>query len=146
MEGDSVTLQIDTEIQTDSVITWRFGSESRPIATIISGAVSFSSSDGPGGRFRDRLKLDSKTGTLTITDTRTTDSGLYQFSGEKIYSFNVSVNDCVQCCGFTEAVIQLALSVLVGLATVTILVYDITSRKVEQSKAKQTSSSKPQTS
>uniref|UniRef100_A0A8C1LJ59 Ig-like domain-containing protein n=1 Tax=Cyprinus carpio TaxID=7962 RepID=A0A8C1LJ59_CYPCA len=92
MEGDSVTLQIDTEIQTDSVITWRFGSESRPIATIISGAVSFSSSDGPGGRFRDRLKLDSKTGTLTITDTRTTDSGLYQFSGEKIYSFNVSVN------------------------------------------------------
>uniref|UniRef100_A0A8C1YA23 Ig-like domain-containing protein n=1 Tax=Cyprinus carpio TaxID=7962 RepID=A0A8C1YA23_CYPCA len=38
-----------------------------------------------------------------------------------------SNNKAVHCCGFIEAVIRLVLSVLVGVATVIILVYDITS-------------------
>ncbi|XP_051978008.1 hepatocyte cell adhesion molecule-like isoform X1 [Xyrauchen texanus] len=36
--------------------------------------------------------------------------------------------DCVHCCAFTEAVIRLVLSALVGVASVAVLVYDITSR------------------
>ncbi|XP_051551244.1 CD48 antigen-like isoform X2 [Myxocyprinus asiaticus] len=38
-------------------------------------------------------------------------------------------SDCVHCCGFTEAVIRLVLSVLVGVAAVAVLVYDIISRR-----------------
>nr|XP_055073163.1 SLAM family member 5 isoform X1 [Misgurnus anguillicaudatus] len=41
-------------------------------------------------------------------------------------------SDCVCCCGTTEAVIQLVISVLVGVATVVVLVYDIMSRRAEQ--------------
>ncbi|XP_051978347.1 uncharacterized protein LOC127640013 [Xyrauchen texanus] len=37
--------------------------------------------------------------------------------------------DCVHCCAFTEAVIRLVLSALVGVASVAVLVYDITSRR-----------------
>ncbi|KAL0161164.1 hypothetical protein M9458_044889, partial [Cirrhinus mrigala] len=47
-------------------------------------------------RFRDRLKLDHKTGSLTITYIRTTDSGMYklQINSSRIgitKSFNVTV-------------------------------------------------------
>ncbi|XDV23228.1 hypothetical protein PO909_027905, partial [Leuciscus waleckii] len=38
----------------------------------------------------------------------------------------------VQCCGFTEAVIRLVISALVGVATVAVLVYDIRSTKMNQ--------------
>ncbi|XP_016295760.1 transmembrane and immunoglobulin domain-containing protein 1-like [Sinocyclocheilus anshuiensis] len=37
----------------------------------------------------------------------------------------------VHCCGFTEAVIRLVISAVVGVATVAIVVYDIRSRRAE---------------
>ncbi|KAI2644427.1 Junctional adhesion molecule-like [Labeo rohita] len=74
-EGDSVTLHTDTEIQSNDLIQWMFGNT--VIAKIDKAAQPFHTYDGPDGRFRDRLKLDHQTGSLTITNTRTTDSGLY---------------------------------------------------------------------
>jgi len=40
--------------------------------------------------------------------------------------------DSVQCCGFTEAVIRLVISALVGVATVAVLIYDIRSNKMNE--------------
>ncbi|XP_050959681.1 uncharacterized protein LOC127161083 [Labeo rohita] len=96
MEGDSVTLETGvTEIQTRDLITWTFGHPETHIAQIIKEDGIFSVSDGPDGRFRDRLKLDHQTGSLTITNTRTTHSGLYTLNikstKQTIYRFNVSV-------------------------------------------------------
>ncbi|XP_067253074.1 uncharacterized protein [Chanodichthys erythropterus] len=78
MEGDSVTLQTDlTEIQTDDVIEWKFGNTR--IAKINRELDEISTYDDVlDERFRDRLKLDHQTGSLTITNTRNTDSGLYE--------------------------------------------------------------------
>ncbi|XP_048038496.1 lachesin-like [Megalobrama amblycephala] len=235
MEGDSVTLNTDvTEVQKYMLIQWMFGSTR--IAEI--NRLTQSNSMYEDERFKDRLKLD-QTGSLTITNTRTTDSGLYRvtvISKETSYmSFNVkvyaplpipvissnssqcsssssssncslvcsavnvshvtlswykgnsllssiSVSDlsfslslpleveyqdkntysCVlnnpisnqtkhlditqlchtcagpaHCCGYTEAVIRLAGSALVGVATVAVLVYDIRSRRAYQKRREQ---------
>uniref|UniRef100_A0A8C1YWZ9 Ig-like domain-containing protein n=1 Tax=Cyprinus carpio TaxID=7962 RepID=A0A8C1YWZ9_CYPCA len=95
MEGDSITLISDlTGIQTDDIIKWRFGHNNFQIAKLSRASISLY--DGPDGIFRDRLQLDHQTGSLTITNTRPTDSGLYTvniISGSRgiIYIFNVTV-------------------------------------------------------
>ncbi|XP_067253052.1 CD48 antigen-like [Chanodichthys erythropterus] len=91
MEGDSVTLNTDlTEIHEDNDILWKYGAENSHIAKI-SKHIS-STSDG---RFRDRLKLDKQTGSLTITNITTEHAGVYklEITGEKLTSktFSVSV-------------------------------------------------------
>ncbi|XP_050960295.1 SLAM family member 5-like [Labeo rohita] len=95
MEGDSVTLQTNTEIQTEDWITWTFGLSKTRIAQISKMSERFSTYDVLGGRFRDRLKLDHQTGSLTITNTRSTHSGLYQATSRgttgTTYRFNVTV-------------------------------------------------------
>uniref|UniRef100_A0A671K7C7 Ig-like domain-containing protein n=1 Tax=Sinocyclocheilus anshuiensis TaxID=1608454 RepID=A0A671K7C7_9TELE len=95
MEGDSVTLESGlTEIQTADMMIWTFGHSETLIAEIIKDTGRFSTYEGPDGRFRNRLKLDHQTGSLIITNTRTTDSGLYQVinrSRKTTYSFNVTV-------------------------------------------------------
>ncbi|CAM4660812.1 unnamed protein product [Leuciscus chuanchicus] len=92
MEGDSVTLNSDTELKDDDVIEWRFGTYGPLIARINRELDEIFISDGTDGRFRDRLKVDNQTGSLTIMNTRITDSGLYEVTirGSKT-TFNVTV-------------------------------------------------------
>uniref|UniRef100_A0A8C2HNE9 Ig-like domain-containing protein n=1 Tax=Cyprinus carpio TaxID=7962 RepID=A0A8C2HNE9_CYPCA len=80
MDGESVTLHITvTEIKDINMIMWRFGQDKSLIAKISRAFSKFTVyDDGAGGRFRDRLQLDNQTGSLIITNTRTTDSGLYE--------------------------------------------------------------------
>ncbi|XP_043078848.1 uncharacterized protein LOC122327499 [Puntigrus tetrazona] len=97
VEGDPVTLNTYVETKEQEEIKWYF-SDIR-IAEI-SGDLSdictdVQCNDGTE-TFRDRLKLDHQTGSLTITDTRTTDSGLYELkiissSGFSEKTFNVTV-------------------------------------------------------
>ncbi|XDV22962.1 hypothetical protein PO909_027703 [Leuciscus waleckii] len=132
-EGDSVSLNSDlTEMKDDDVIQWKFGDENTLIAEINVTADRITVYDDVlDGRFRDRLKLDNQTGSLTITNTTTEHAGVYQLMylgrlSSKV--FRVSVYDSVHCYGPTEAVMRLVLSALVGVATVIIVVYEIISR------------------
>ncbi|KAI2643073.1 Transmembrane and immunoglobulin domain-containing protein 1 [Labeo rohita] len=204
MEGDSVTLNTDvTEMQRDDLIMWTFG---HILIAKINGKDK--KKEFYDERFRNRLKLD-QIGSLTFTNTRTTDSGFYKVTSSRtemplntfnltVYVLNVSdvtlswykgnsllsnisvsdlsisfslpleveyqdnntyscvlknsisnqtkhldismlchtcSEDCVYCCGPTEAVIRLAFSALVGVATVAVLVYDIRSRSLQWQKS-----------
>ncbi len=115
-EGDSVSLNSRlTGIQTRDVITWTFGYSETKIAEIDRENGIVSTSEGDAAGFRDRLKLDHQTGSLTITDTRTTDSGDYtvHIKGAKTatYRFNVIVygesglhvySHCLKCISKTK--------------------------------------------
>uniref|UniRef100_A0A8C1RM38 Ig-like domain-containing protein n=1 Tax=Cyprinus carpio TaxID=7962 RepID=A0A8C1RM38_CYPCA len=96
MEGDSVTLHTDlTEIRKSIDILWKYGAEKFLIAKMKKKNETHSTYNDTDGRFRDRLKLDDQTGSLTITNITTEHAGLYelQISGAKLTSktFSVSV-------------------------------------------------------
>ncbi|KAG1946358.1 hypothetical protein F2P79_013824 [Pimephales promelas] len=97
MEGESVTLHTDvTKIHEDDDILWKYGAENSLIVKISKDNRIFTTYDDvPDGRFRDRLKLDDQTGSLTITHTTTEHTGVYrlELNGEKLTSktFSVSV-------------------------------------------------------
>ncbi len=77
-EGESVSLEIDVNtVKTDDQIKWIFGHILIALINRQRGKINVFD-NVLGGRFRDRLELDHQTGSLTITDTRTTDSGLYE--------------------------------------------------------------------
>ncbi|XP_048037421.1 SLAM family member 5-like, partial [Megalobrama amblycephala] len=95
IEGDSVTLNTDlTELFVDDYIMWKFGAE-KSLITKMKKKQIFSTYDIPDGRFRDRLKLDDQTGSLTITNITTEHAGVYklEINGLKLTSktFSVSV-------------------------------------------------------
>jgi len=86
LEGDSITLYSGlTEMMDEDVILWRFGSENTLIAEINVMADSITVYDDVlDERFRDRLKVDHQTGSLTITNTRTEHTGLYQLQSNSV--------------------------------------------------------------
>ncbi|XP_050951087.1 uncharacterized protein LOC127153858 [Labeo rohita] len=97
MEGDSVTLNTNVETDKQEYIKW-YVNDTR-IADII-GDLSYFCTDVQCNegteKFRDRLKLDHQTGSLTIMNIRTTDSGLYELkiisSRNSEKTFNVTVH------------------------------------------------------
>uniref|UniRef100_A0A672M2K9 Ig-like domain-containing protein n=1 Tax=Sinocyclocheilus grahami TaxID=75366 RepID=A0A672M2K9_SINGR len=96
MEGDSVTLQTGvTKIQYDDDILWKFGAEKSLIFKISNEKRIFSTFDVTDERFRDRLKLDHQTGSLTLKNISSEHAGLYELeiNGAKLTSktFSVSV-------------------------------------------------------
>ncbi len=95
LEGDSVALNSGfTEMMDDDVIRWKFGSENTLIAEI---DVMYSSmtvyDDVLDERFRDRLKLDDQTGSLTITNITTGHAGLYKLQTNSVSkNFSLTVH------------------------------------------------------
>ncbi|XP_026053121.1 uncharacterized protein LOC113039446 [Carassius auratus] len=93
--GDSVTLHTGVETNQQDVIKWYFNNTR--IAQI-SGDLSKICTDEPcPGRFRNRLKLDHQTGSLTIMNITNTDSGEYELkiisNNDSKKIFSVSVTD-----------------------------------------------------
>ncbi|KAI2650675.1 Contactin-6 [Labeo rohita] len=71
LEGDSVTLHTGHQMKQEQVLSWYFNNT---VIAVIFGDLSKICTNE---RFRDRLRLHNQTGSLTIRDIRTTDSGLY---------------------------------------------------------------------
>uniref|UniRef100_A0A671M378 Immunoglobulin domain-containing protein n=1 Tax=Sinocyclocheilus anshuiensis TaxID=1608454 RepID=A0A671M378_9TELE len=84
-EGENVTLY-SGEISQNDLLRWYFNDTL--IVEITGDQSKICADDQCEDRFRDRLKLDHQTGSLTITNTRTTDSGVYQ---QQIYSSRISI-------------------------------------------------------
>ncbi|XP_058615684.1 uncharacterized protein LOC131529798 isoform X2 [Onychostoma macrolepis] len=130
-EGESVPLDTPEVKNPDNVMTWYFNDTL--IAEITGDQSEICRDDQCRERFRDRLKVD-QTGSLTITNTRTTDSGDYKllikssrnhYSTTSIKSFSVSVTDSGLSPG-TVAGIYVAVAVAVVLlvaAAVGVMIY-----------------------
>ncbi|XP_067270843.1 uncharacterized protein [Pseudorasbora parva] len=91
-EGESVTLHNGAEMNKHDLILWRFGDKGLLLAKSDFETNETSLNDDDE-RFRERLKLD-QTGSLTIKNTRTTDSGLYELQirgTESLQQFLLSV-------------------------------------------------------
>ncbi|XDV22625.1 hypothetical protein PO909_027484, partial [Leuciscus waleckii] len=103
-EGDSIILHTNvTDIHRNiHHIEWRFGPDSTLIADWFTEIIYHEQ------MFRDRIQMDSQTGSLTIRNIRTTDSGLYQL--DIIYTpfrhstvfFNVTAYDEMKSVSVTE--------------------------------------------
>ncbi|ROL48220.1 hypothetical protein DPX16_0478 [Anabarilius grahami] len=133
MEGDSVTLNTDFKANQQDTIKWYFNDIR--IAQI-NGDLSYICTDVQCNegteRFRDRLKLDHQTGSLTIMNISNTDSEEYKLvlisnsQSQKIFNITVSAapgscqSPAVPDPGLSSgAVAGIAVAVLVFAAAVT---------------------------
>ncbi|NP_001107117.2 uncharacterized protein LOC100002635 precursor [Danio rerio] len=94
MEGDSVTLNSGlTELMDDDLIEWRFVNENTSIAVVDIMDTRVTVYDSTE-RFRNRLKVDHQTASLTITHTTTEHAGVYEikYTGKRTKHFSLTVN------------------------------------------------------
>ncbi|KAI7791548.1 putative SLAM family member 6, partial [Triplophysa rosa] len=109
IKGGSVTLHINPdEIQKAADLLWTFNDEDTFIAKIDRETHETSIPRNTDERFRNRLQVD-QTGSLNITDVRTTDSGLYKLqisrsSGISYKRFDVTVTAAVCAHDLTSSV------------------------------------------
>ncbi|KAG1928788.1 uncharacterized protein LOC120475640 [Pimephales promelas] len=145
-EGNSVTLQTDvTETHGDELIVWRFGDEGKLIAKY--DVVKSSPLLDTDERFRDRLKMDHQTGSLTITYTTNTDSGEYTLkinsNRQTLYKrFIVTVSAFPSSGPSPGAIVGIVVAVLVAAAPVVAVIFKRNRRSERQ---KQIDSMKPET-
>ncbi|XDV23879.1 hypothetical protein PO909_028244, partial [Leuciscus waleckii] len=95
MEGDSVTLNSGVQTNQQDRIRWYYNGICIAQINRDQSKICTDVQCNEGNeRFRDRLKLDHQTGSLTIMNTRNTDSGVYQLhigsDSEKIFSVFVT--------------------------------------------------------
>ncbi|ROL50890.1 hypothetical protein DPX16_0022 [Anabarilius grahami] len=89
MEGDSVTLNTGVKTNQQEKIKWYFNdTRIAQITGDLSKICTDVQCNEGTERFRDRLKLDKRTGSLTIMNIRTSDAGLYKL---QIISSRISI-------------------------------------------------------
>jgi len=116
MKGESVTINSGlTKIKDDHVIQWRFNDYNDETETLIAEINVMAAriavyDDVLDGRFRDRLKLNKHTGSLTIINITTEHAGHYKhypkslWSSPTILSVFGRLNICftISCCNQTK--------------------------------------------
>ncbi|XP_052394827.1 uncharacterized protein LOC127942863 isoform X2 [Carassius gibelio] len=128
--GESVTLDTRIAKSPNDTVTWYFNDIL--IAEITGEQSKICEDDRCKEGFKDRLTVD-QTGSLTITDARSTDSGLYKlqinsrrnrYSTSSIKSFTVSVTDSgLSSAAKTGIFVAVTVLVLVIIAAFVVIYY-----------------------
>ncbi|XP_050951436.1 uncharacterized protein LOC127154073 isoform X2 [Labeo rohita] len=122
-EGESVTLDAGVIKHPNNAMTWYFNDTL--IAEITGDQSKICTDDQCNKRFRDRLKLDHQTESLTITNTRITDSGDYKlkininsstFSITRVKRFSVSITDSGLSAAAVAGVVVVAVLLVAAVA------------------------------
>uniref|UniRef100_A0A8C1QRH5 Immunoglobulin domain-containing protein n=1 Tax=Cyprinus carpio TaxID=7962 RepID=A0A8C1QRH5_CYPCA len=133
MEGDSVTLYTDVTKTQDKKVQWYYNNTR--IARITGDPNKTCTDVQCTERLRDRLKLklDHQTGSLTITNTRTTDSGDYRLriisirrSSEKTFNVTSILSVFLSVKDVSDSGLSSAAAVVVAVVVVVVLLLLVT--------------------